>query len=145
MKKFSILFLCLFLTVICCGCQGQAASQAQPASHLVSEITIRRESDRVTHHYSDQVSMGKILSYIRRLNPYGKAPQNFHQLSGESYQITIHFSDGNQRVYEQKDHRFFYDADCRWKQIDPEAAAELSVLFDTLRTDPQKGAVVSAR
>lgn len=144
MKKVSIFFLCLLLTVSCCGCFDQTTSQSQPASHLVNEITIWRESDHVTHHYSDQASMGKILNYIRRLNPYGKAPQNFHQLSGVSYQITIHFSDGTQRVYEQKAQRFFYDADCRWKQIDPEAAAELPMLFDTLHSTTQKDTAVPA-
>ena len=139
MKKLVSFFFAIFL----CGCSSRTTA-LEPVSRVVTEIQIMRQSDQLTHRYTSQKAMNRILSYLRRLDPYGKSdvkPDN----STEGYQIRLIYSDGSDKNYVQVGAQFFCDADGQWKQIDPKAASELPLLFYALAdSQNEKNAAISA-
>lgn len=141
MKKSTPVFFLTIWAILCTGCQRLSINRPAPTSHVVTEITITRESDDLTHRYTGQDSMGQILSYLRRLDPYGKVEEDPEVLSGENYQITVTLSDGRQTVYRQVAMCYFCGADQHWQQIDPEAAKELPLLFAELDESPAAVAI----
>lgn len=130
MKKSVPVLLLSIWSIFCAGCQHFDVNHSVSASHVVTEITITRESDHITHRYTSQASMERILSYLRRLKPYGKVEGCPETLSGENYRITVTLADGRQKVYKQVAKLYFCGADQYWRQIDPDAAEELSLLFE---------------
>ena len=130
MKSAVRVFLLTLLAFLFAGCQAGHPDPAVSHGRVVTEITITRESDQVTHHYTEQRSMARILSYLRRLKPYGKVEGCPEVLSAENYRITVTLSDGSRQLYRQLDRRYFLDARRQWRQIDPDAAEELSLLFE---------------
>lgn len=140
--KRMLLILFGVLPVLFCGCQVQEPPPVD-VSHLVTEITITRLTDQQTHHYTGQKSMSRVLNYLRQLDPFGKAAEPA-ATSGQDYRITLLFSDGRQRTYLQKNGEFFLDGDNHWKQIHPEDARHLSLLFTALPSD-EKSAIPENR
>ena len=130
MKSAVRMFLLTLLAFLFAGCQAGHPDPTAAHGRVVTEITITRESDQVSHHYTEQRSMARILSYLRRLKPYGKVEDCPEVLSRENYRITVTLSDGSQQLYRQLDRRYFLDARRQWRQIDPDAAEELSLLFE---------------
>lgn len=130
MKSAVRMFLLTLLAFLFAGCQAGHPDPTAAHGRVVTEITITRESDQVSHHYTEQRSMARILSYLRRLKPYGKVEGCPEVLSRENYRITVTLSDGSQQLYRQMDRRYFLDARRQWRQIDPDAAEELSLLFE---------------
>ena len=130
MKSAVRMFLLTLLAFLFAGCQAGRPDPAVAHGRVVTEIIITRESDQVSHHYTEQRSMARILSYLRRLKPYGKVEGCPEVLSRENYRITVTLSDGSQQLYRQLDRRYFLDARRQWRQIDPDAAEELSLLFE---------------
>lgn len=130
MKSAVRMFLLTLLAFLFAGCQAGHPDPTAAHGRVVTEITITRESDQVSHHYTEQRSMARILSYLRRLKPYGKVEGCPEVLSRENYRITVTLSDGSQQLYRQLDRRYFLDARRQWRQIDPDAAEELSLLFE---------------
>ena len=128
MKRFIVIVIGFLLVAGCGGCQSKQAEQKQPISHLVTEITVIRLSDLEIHRYTGHQSMGRILNYLRNLDPFGKTPGPTHP-SKQDYRITLIFSDGRQRTYLQHDQQYFLDWDNRWKLILPEDAQHFSLLF----------------
>ena len=141
MKKSVPVLLLSIWSIFCAGCQHFDVNHSVSASHVVTEITITRESDHITHRYTSQASMERILSYLRRLKPYGKVEGCPEVLSAENYRITVTLSDGSRQLYRQLDRRYFLDARRQWRQIDPDAAEELSLLFE----EPDEANVFPAR
>ena len=128
------LLLILFgVLPILSGCHRQ---ELISVSHLVTGITITRLADGETHHYTQDHAMGRILNYLRSLDPFGKTEAD-PVISPEDYQITLHFSDGRQRSYWQQNREKFLDADNRWKQIHPEDARQLSLLFAAIPSEEE--------
>lgn len=139
MKKLVSVFFAIFLF----GCSSRTATP-EPVSRVVTEIQIVRQSDQLTHRYTSQKAMNRILSYLRRLDPYGKSdakPEN----NSEGYQIRLIYSDGSEKSYAQVGLQYFCDADGQWMQINPKAASELPLLFYALADDQSdKHAAISA-
>ena len=135
MKKISKLFLSFCFTLfIISGCGANHAPK--PRCRVVTgvDITCRQEHMLIRRHYQDHEKMQSVLLYLRLLDPKGPPDTDPEKISSDVYEITVHLSDGNQQVYRQKAHRYFF-RDAHWVMIDPAQASQLYTLMRRLPSD----------
>ncbi len=131
MKKF---LLFLLLSVFLFGCHIKSTTSAVKA---VTEIDVQYRSDSTafSRKYSTEVKMRPILNYLRWISPYGVPQENPDALAGDTYTITIHFSDNSEKVYLQKANRYLQVDGQAWKLIDAENARTLSRIINEMESD----------
>lgn len=137
MKKFiKLLILFCFSALILSGCNANDPKQA-PLCRVVTQVDIscRKEHMLISRHYTDMKKMESVLLYLRLLDPQGRPDTDPGSLNKEVYQITVHLSDGKQRIYRQKAHRYFSRDNGSWRVIDPEKASGLYTLMRRLPSD----------
>lgn len=137
MKKFTkLLILFCFSALIMCGCDS-GNSKPAPLCRVVTRVDIscRKEHMLISRHYTDMKKMESVLLYLRLLDPQGRPDTDPGSLNKDVYEITVHLSDGKQRVYRQKAHRYFSRDRSSWKMIDPEKASRLYALMRRLPSD----------
>lgn len=124
------LLFAFFLIVLCCGGCGKPKEQAAVRVVTAIELTATRDGSLHSKTYTDSDTMGSILQYLRKLDPYTPtdiAPDSFRT---DAYQITVFYSDGTQTVYRQIYDRYFQIPDGSWRLIDPHFGNMLSQLLD---------------
>lgn len=132
MKKLTMTVL-IFCLLLCGGCAPQQKTD-KPLCRVVTRIQIVREEGEasVSHCYTDDESMGAILTYLRKLRPYGLPSAVQPEAAESTYFITLDYSDGTQHSYRQMGNGFFQDSSGKWKQIDQELGKDLTLLFEEL-------------
>lgn len=129
MKKFLCLaFVCLFL----CGC---TRPEAPHQIKWVTRITADYQKGVIQLHrdYTNDEKIRTVLDYFRSLSPYGNeatVPQD-----GLYAQVTVYYSDGSQKVYEQQNDAFLRQNGGIWQNIDPEKGMELGLLLAMTESD----------
>ncbi len=120
--------LCIFLLLLS-GCRRDEAPQ--PTCRVVTgvDISFRYEDMRLQRHYTDNKKVESVLLYLRLLKPLGKAYHAQELPEEDLYEITVHLSDGSDRIYRQKAHRYFSRPERPWEQIDPGQASQLYQLM----------------
>ena len=79
--------------------------------------------------------MSQVLAYLRQIDPYGKPEEDPVLADGSLFQISLTYSDGSKKVYEQKADRYLRLDDGPWETIDPSKAEALGQLLGTLPSD----------
>ena len=79
----------------------------------------------------------QILNYLRLIDPYGHPDEDPETSGGSSYHIILSYSDGCEKVYQQKSDRFLKEGSGPWKKIDPTEAEELGRLMGRMESDAQ--------
>lgn len=136
MKKMTKLIV---LFCICCfmlpGCTSNG--QTKPLCRVVTEVDIscKKEDVLIRRHYTDTNKMEAVLMYLRLLDPQGRPDTPPEALNRDIYQITLHLSDGKQKVYRQTAHRYFSANRGGWLCIEPKKAADLYTLMRLLPDD----------
>ena len=127
-------YFVILLGLILCGCQRTPQA---PVSHLVTgvDIACQKEDVLISRHYTRSPKMEYVILYLRLLEPVGTPEINPEILTDPVYCITVHFSDGSQQVYRQKDHRYLSVDGGPWQSIDPGQAAGLYRLMEKLPSD----------
>lgn len=135
-RYFKFLILLCFSTVLS-GCVAEKAP-TQPLCKVVTQvdITCQQQDVLIRRRYTDSDKMQFVLVYLRLLKTRQMAQPEPGQTE-DLYEIRIHFSDGGQRLYRQKAHRFLSRDDHPWQAIDPEQAAGLYALMRALPSDPE--------
>lgn len=135
----------LFLCMICIGSLLLTACTADlpapTAYRVVCEIHVVYHNSglyRSWHFYTSE-KLDAILTCLRLLDPYGTPQEDPTLLSGSDLFITLAYSDGDTKVYHQRDDRFLQIGDGPWKRIDSDAALRLDALLATLVSDEQPG------
>ena len=129
MKK---LFCLTILILLLCGC---SRPPEQHQLKWVTQVTADYQKGTIRLHrdYTDDEKIRPVLDYFRSLSPYGTA-QSVPQ-EGQYAQITIHYSDGSQKVYEQTSDAFLRQNGGIWQHIDPEKGQELWLLLALTESD----------
>ena len=129
MKK---LFVFILLSILLCGCTGPSE---QHQMKWVTRITADYQKGAIRLHrdFTDDEKIRPILDYFRTLSPYGTA-QSLPQ-DGLYAQVTIYYSDGSQKVYEQQGDAFLRKNGGVWQNIDPEKGQELGLLLALSESD----------
>lgn len=136
-KNIKIFILLCFSAVIMCGCNTND-SQPKPLTRVVTRVDIscQQENMLIQRHYTDPQKMEYVLLYLRLLKFKGKPDRDPEPLDKDVYEITVHLSDGDKRLYKQKAHRYFSRDSRPWELIDPAQASGLYLLMQKLPSDP---------
>ncbi len=124
----------ILLCAVLSGCVGREIStQNQP--RVVTHITAEYNSGtiRLQRNYTNSDKMRSVLNYFRMLSPYGTAQQL--PLEGNRVQITVHFSDGSSKLYEQFADTYLRQDGGTWQYIDPQAGQQLPLLLGLMESD----------
>ncbi len=134
MKKFAKLFFISFCVALLGGCEK---TEVKPICRVVTgvEISCQHEDVQIRRHYTDTEKMEYVLIYLRLLNPMGRPGINPETVDADVYRITLQLSDGSQKVYLQKDHRYLALQEGPWQTIAPEQAEGLYRLMRKIPSD----------
>lgn len=140
MKRTVLIFILFcFSSIIMSGC---LANHSRPLTKVVTQVDIscQQEDVNISRHYTDTQKMEYVLLYLRLLKRKGKPDADPDTLDKDIYEITVRFSDGSNRVYRQKAHKYFSEGVGAWQLIDPAQAAGLYKLMEKLPSDlPNQG------
>ena len=116
---------------------GGCKKEVTVPSHVVTQIDIscQQEDVHIRRHYTNPEKMEKYLIYLRLLELKGAPEADPETVDAHTYEITVRLSDGRQRIYRQKDHRYWSSQMRPWQTIDPGQAAGLYHLMRTLPDD----------
>ncbi len=135
MKKIGklTLYLCFF-TIFLSGC---ATNRVRPICRVVTQVDIscQQEDMQIHRHYTNSQKMEYVLLYLRLLEPLGVPDTDPDRIPADVYEITLQFSDGDHKIYRQKDHRYLAVGSLPWKTIDPAQAAGLYTLMRRIPSD----------
>lgn len=133
MKKMLILVL---LAMLLAGCTRPNDDSIRPPRLVTGiEVSYNSGSIRLQRQYTDEKKMRSLLDYLRCLDVYGTAAADIPIPDVPICRITLSFSDGTCKVYEQRDHRFLRRDDGPWHYIEPEQAQELPLLLGLMESD----------
>lgn len=137
MKKFLyFLVMFCFCAIMMSACRRND-TPAEPLSRVVTRVDIScyKEHMLIQRHYTDTQKMEYVLLYLRLLKSKGKPDVDPDEVQKDVYEITVHLSDGNQKIYRQKAHKYFSRESRPWELIDPEQAAGLYAIMEHLPSD----------
>lgn len=136
MKRILIL-LALMFTVPFSGCSSRPRPPEPPKCRVVTQIQIWVENAAETGlcRYSDPHKLTKALNYLRSLDPWTAPDANPETVPGPRYRITLFFSDGSTKVYEQIAYAYLREAGSPWQEISSERALGLPLLLAAVASD----------
>ena len=120
-----VILLCLAL----CGCSMGQLTPSFP--RLVTQISVSEIRDGVpeNHSYTDFEKMETLLNYLRLLDPYPPVDLSPETFLADSYEITLHLSDGSSSVYRQLHNQYLQRNDGQWYRIDASMGSQLPDLL----------------
>ena len=133
-RFLKILFLACGVSTLLWGCSPK---KSYMQSHLVTQVDIscQHKDVKFSRHYTDEQKMSYVLLYLRLLKPLGTPETDPQAIDGDECRITVQLSDGRQKIYTQKAHRYFSGTAQLWQRIDPAQAAGLYRLIQVLPAD----------
>lgn len=136
-KVIKLLLIFCFSSIIMCGCIQNDTLQ-KPLCRVVTQVDISCQTEHalIQRHYTSPDKMEYVLLYLRLLKPMGKPDTDPETVNRDVYAITVKLSDGTQRLYKQKAHRYFSRDARGWEMIDPAQASGLYRLIEKIPSDP---------
>lgn len=132
MKKFFV--LTLLFALILCGCNKKHTSSA-PNFVTQVDISCQQNGKAFSIYYTDNEKVEAVLLYLRLL-PGGRIPKNPPPVKDNSiYEIQVHLSNGERRLYKQVDHRYIWRKKTGWNAIPAEQASRLYALLQHYPSD----------
>ena len=112
--------------------------QKDPAPYrVVTQVRIVYQHEKLQSQrdFYEEENIRHILDYLRYVDPYGIPREDPEQAEGRIYYITVIYSDGSERIYEQRADQYMRIDGGEWKRIDPQRALYLSGLFSMMPSD----------
>lgn len=133
-KRWNWIWALCFWMLILSGCQQK---EPPTACRVVTQVDIfcQHEDVQIRRHYTQPQKMEYVLLYLRLLEPQGVPQIDPEQVDADVYEITVKLSDGETKVYRQKDHRYFSEGTQPWQAIDPEQASLFYRLLGQIPSD----------
>ena len=124
--KRMIFLLPLIAIIFLPGFQGK---KVQSRCVTLVEVNWNHDGTSLHRRYTQEEKMRAVLMYLRLVKT-GEAPAvDPETTAAEESQITLVFSNGEQRSSYLKGHRYFRKDSSGWKSIPPWQAAELYALL----------------
>ena len=137
-KKYAILLLLPVWVCLLSGCSHSTALPAtKPPFRVVErvEITFQKGSLLSQRSYQQEEKIQRVLDYLLLIDPYGTPEVNPEAIGNSEFQIRLIYTDGSEKLYRQREHRYMKIQNGSWKLIDPEKAKQLSQLVSQLPSD----------
>ncbi len=121
-KKILCLAALVMLTLLGCG-----AKQPPKPPRVVTSISVMCSNSAVLQrrYYNTDEKMQLILQKIRGIGLRDTPDTDPEGIIGRTLHITITFSDGTQKIYSQKNDRYFREGNGPWTQVDATLGAQL--------------------
>ena len=139
MKKI-FYFLCAAVVSAVIISASLRSDTPQALVRVVTHVDVYSQLDavKVQRHYNTPEKVESVLLYLRLLKPRYDPELNPDRYTGNLFRITLHFSDGSTRVYQQRAHRLLSRDGRPWLAIDPAKAAGLYALLAHYPSDPEQ-------
>ena len=134
-KIFACIFLCFFCAVLP-GC-GKKAAQKTPLCRVVTQVEITGQEKDVQFYrkYTSEEKTKWLLLYLNAVDPDIRPAAPPTEPLRSHYQITLTFSDGKHKIFQQVAHRFFREESRPWRSFSPAQASGLYTLLRKLPSD----------
>ncbi len=134
MKKYTVFLFCIIGSLLFGGFAGPKRNT--PLCRVVTRVDIRCDEESL-RTYTDTEKIEAVLLYLRLLDPLRPAKAAPEQFPNGEFQIQLTFSQGENRVFRQKAHRFFARDNAPWQTMDPRQATGLYTLILALPSDAE--------
>ena len=132
-RSFAMIIL---LSLLLTGCSDiNDETPGQP--NLVTGISAvyRKGAMELTRNYSNQEKVRSVLNYLRHLRTYGTPETDPDAAEGSRIQITLTFSDGSQKIYDQWADQYLRSDGGPWQLISTEQGQDLYLLLGMMESD----------
>ena len=134
MKKTAALIL--LLALVLCGCSNiNEETTGQPRLVTGISAVYQKGAVRLQRQYSNNEKVRTVLNYLRLLKTYGPPETEPNSQDGSQIQITVTFSDGSQKVYDQWADQYLRSDNGPWELINPDKGQELYLLLGMMESD----------
>ena len=105
--------------------------------HVITQVRIvyRNENLQIQRDFYREENIRHIVDYLRYADPYGIPREDPELAQGRTYDITLIYSDGSERLYEQRADQYMRIDNGKWKRLDPQKALYLSGLISMIPND----------
>ena len=137
-KRFSLILLLCICMGIFSGCsQTTQIPATKPPFRVVErvEISFQKGSISSQRSYVQVEKIQKVLDYLVLIDPYGTPEVNPEAIGNSEFQIRLIYTDGGEKLYRQREHRYMKVQNGSWKLIDPEKAKYLSQIVSQFPSD----------
>ncbi len=137
-KSSRIIFVFWLLLSILSGCNYHDTSENMGSSpRVVTQVDVvcQQEDTVLQRSYTHPEKMKTILMYLRLLEPLGKADTDPERIIGDAYEIRLHFSNGQQRIYRQRANRYVSKDSQPWYRVNPDHAGVLYSILQDMPSD----------
>lgn len=134
-KKLCIGILPLLVLLTGC-CRILWRKEAAPY-RIVTRVRIvyHNESMEASRDFYLEENIRQILDYLRYIDPYGVPQEDPESVTGRIFYITLIYTDGSERIYEQRADQYLRINGGDWKRIDSHKALYLSGLLAMMASD----------
>lgn len=134
-KKLLIGILPLFL--ILTGCCRILRHNDRAPYRVVTQVHIVYRNDALesSRDLYQEDAIRHILDYLRYIDPYGIPKEDPELVEGRNFNITLIYSNGAKRLYEQRADQYLRIDGGDWQRIDPNKALYLSGLLAMMASD----------
>ena len=132
-RKIFLLCVLCFVLLFLPGCMKKKTALCRVVTQV--DITGKEKDVQIHRHYTDTQKMQWVLIYLRTLKPGIKPQFPPEDALAETYEISLKFSDGSEKIYRQADHRFLSQDFHPWQSIEAGRAAGLYTLMRKLPSD----------
>lgn len=139
MKSYQkTLLLVILLPILLSASCGLRLQKKPSIPHLVTRVQVicTGNGNTMTRHYTQPAKVTAILNYLRLLKTQGAADTDPEQLTGDRFEITLYYSDGQQRIYRQQSNRYLSKNARAWEKVDPQQAQLLYPMLLEMLSDP---------
>ena len=136
MKKKLFLLLSLFC-IHTAGCSALLMPAETSNCRVVTDVSIHVDNATEAYvcHYSDSNKVEKTLYYLRKMKFWDHPNLDPASLDCVRYHITVRFSDGSKKRYEQSGYDYFRDSNGTWFEIPGELGIGLALLLAAVPSD----------
>lgn len=134
-KKLFVGILPLFLVLT--GCCRILWHKDRAPYRVVTQVRIVYRNDTLesSRDFYQEDTIRHILNYLRYIDPYGIPKEDPELVGGRTFHITLIYSNGAKRLYEQRADQYLRIDGGDWKRIDPNKALYLSGLLAMMASD----------
>lgn len=135
LQRISLVFL--LLPFLFSGAAGPRLRRRPSLPHTVTKIQVvcYRGGERLTRHYTQPNKIQPVLHYMRLLKREGAADTDPEQLIGDRFDITLYYSDGQNRIYRQRSNRYLSKNSQPWEKINTKQAQFLYPILQAMPSD----------
>jgi len=135
-KKICFCSLPLVLLSLSGCCRVLLQKDLRPY-RIITQVSVVYENGALSaqRDFYREESIRHILDYLRYVDPYGIPREDPELATGRCYSITLIYSDGSQRLYEQRADQYMRIDGGDWMRIEPQKALYLSGLFSMMPSD----------